>query len=67
MPALQGNKDQPDFCFDPVARTITYWDGEKLVPVTDVRLSNGVTITGAAIWSEFMKRQHHQLPTAMTI
>jgi hypothetical protein len=57
----------PVFVFDPVARSIAHWDGEKLVPVTDVRLSNGVTITGATIWSEFMKRQRRQAPTEMRI
>jgi Uma2 family endonuclease len=55
------------FVFDPGAQTIASWDGEKLVPVTDVKLGNGVTITGATIWSEFEKRQRQQPPTSMTI
>jgi Uma2 family endonuclease len=55
------------FVFDPVARTIANWDGEKLVQVTDVRLANGVVITGATIWSEFVKRQQRQVPAAMRI
>ena len=53
----------PAICvFDPAAQAITSWDGANLVPVTDVKLANGVTITGATIWSEFAKRQHAQQP-----
>jgi Uma2 family endonuclease len=48
------------FVFDPEAQTIASWDGTKLSPVTDVKLGNGVTITGATIWSEFAKRQQQQ-------
>jgi len=56
------------FVFDPNAKTITSWDGTKLVPVTDVKLANGVTITGATIWSEFAKRlQPPAPPVSMTI
>ena len=55
------------FVFDPDAQTITSWDGTKLVPVTDVKLANGVTITGATIWSEFANRQQQQPPSSMTI
>jgi len=56
------------FVFDPDAQTITSWDGTKLVPVTDVQLGNGVTITGATIWREFAKRlQPPAPPISMTI
>jgi Uma2 family endonuclease len=56
------------FVFDPDAQTITSWDGTKLVPVTDVKLGNGVTITGATIWREFAKRlQPPAPPISMTI
>jgi len=55
------------FVFDPDAQTIARWDGTKLVPVSDVKLGNGVTITGATIWSEFAKRQQPQPPASMTI
>jgi Uma2 family endonuclease len=55
------------FVFDPDRQTITSWDGAKLVPVTDVKLGNGVTITGATIWSEFAKRQQRQPPPASMI
>ncbi len=55
------------FVFDPVAQTIANWDGATLVPVTDVKLANGVTITGATIWSKFAQRQRPQPPVSMTI
>ncbi len=52
------------FVFDPDEKTIAAWDGEKLRPVIDVKLANGVTITGATIWLEFRKRQEQQHPPA---
>jgi Uma2 family endonuclease len=52
------------FVFDADQKTIATWDGEKLQPVIDVKLANGVTITGATIWSEFMKLQAQQHPPA---
>lgn len=55
------------FVFDPTAQTIGSWDGTRLVPVTDVKLANGVTITGATIWREFAKRQQPESPASMTI
>jgi len=56
------------FVFDPDAQTITSWDGANLVPVTDVKLANGVTITGVTIWREFAKRlQPPAPPVSMTI
>ena len=56
------------FVFDPSAQTIASWDGAKLMPVADVKLGNGVTITGATIWREFAKRQRQQPPPpSMTI
>jgi Uma2 family endonuclease len=58
---------QAIFVFDPSAQTITGWDGGKLQLVADVKLANGVTITGATIWSEFTKRQEQQPPASMTI
>jgi len=55
------------FVFDTESRTITNWDGTKLVPVPDVKLGNGVTITGATIWSEFAKRQKQTPPASLVI
>ena len=58
---------QQVFVFDPEAKTITNWDGAKLVPVQDVQLANGVTITGATIWSDFAKRQKQTPPASSVI
>jgi Uma2 family endonuclease len=55
------------FVFDPAAQTIDNWDGTKLVSVTDVKLGNGVTITGVTIWREFVRRQLAHPPASMTI
>jgi Uma2 family endonuclease len=55
------------FVFDPIEQTITSWDGQTLLTVSDVKLANGVTITGATIWSEFAKRQQQQPPASTTI
>jgi Uma2 family endonuclease len=55
------------FVFDPAEQTITSWDGQRFVPVTDVELANGVTITGATIWSQFMERQQQQPPVSTRI
>jgi Uma2 family endonuclease len=55
------------FVFDAFDQTITEWKSKKLSPVTDVKLPNGVTITGATIWSEFAKRQQQHPPVSMTI
>jgi Uma2 family endonuclease len=55
------------FVFDPAEQTIANWDGQRLVPVTDVKLANGVTITGATIWSLFAERQQQQPPTSTRI
>jgi len=55
------------FVFDTEARTINNWDGTKLVSVPDVKLGNGVTITGATIWSEFVKRQKQTPPASLVI
>lgn len=52
------------FVFDADEKSIAVWDGAKLRPVADVKLANGVTITGATVWSEFMKRQQQQHPPA---
>ncbi len=51
------------FVFDPAEQTIAYWDGQRLVPVTDVKLANGVTITGATIWAIFVERQKPPVST----
>jgi Uma2 family endonuclease len=53
--------------FDPAEQTISSWDGKKLQPVVDVKLANGVTITGTTIWFEFAKRQKQTPPVSMTI
>jgi Uma2 family endonuclease len=55
------------FVFDVDAKTITFWDGEELRPVVDVKLGNGVVITGATIWSEFSRRQQRQSPVSTII
>jgi len=55
------------FVFDPARQTITSWDGAKLAPVTDVKLGNGVTITGSTIWGIFATRQQPKPPLSMTI
>ena len=55
------------FVFDPEAQTIARWSGQDLIPVVDVKLANGVIITGRTIWSEFEKRQRQQPPSSMTI
>jgi len=55
------------FVFDPERSTITNWDGTKLVSVPDVKLGNGVTITGATIWSEFANRQKQTPPASLFI
>jgi hypothetical protein len=55
------------FVFDPEGKTITNWDGAKLVSVEDVQLANGVTITGATIWSHFGKRQKQTPPASSVI
>jgi Uma2 family endonuclease len=55
------------FVFDPAEQAIASWDGQKLVPVTDVKLANGVTITGATIWALFVERQQQQPPVSTCI
>jgi len=48
------------FVFNPESRRIWRWDeAGKLIPVVDVSLSVGVTITGLTIWSE-MERRHKE-------
>ena len=53
------------FVFNPEQRTIAEWDGDNLVPVVDVGLRNGVTITGARIWRE-MDIRRNAVPPSMT-
>ncbi len=40
------------FVFNPEKRTIAEWDSQALIAVPDVKLRNGVTITGQTIWRE---------------
>ena len=49
------------FAFDPETQTITEWANDRLMPVADVRLTNGVTITGQTIWREMLSRQRERL------
>ena len=55
------------FVFDPEEKTIAQWDGHSFVPVIDVELANGVTITGATIWSQLEKRQRREAPKSKII
>lgn len=55
------------FAFEPEAGTILRWDGEKLTPVVNVELANGVTITGATVWSQLERRRHREPPKSITI
>ena len=40
------------FVFNPERRTIAEWDGQALIAVSDIKLGNGVTITGQTTWRE---------------
>ncbi len=55
------------FVFDAEAKTIARWNSQALVPVTDVVLANGVTITGATIWSRLEERRRQQPPDSRMI
>ena len=55
------------FVFDAEAKTIARWNGQALVPVADVELANGITITGATIWSQLEKRRRQQPPDSRII
>jgi hypothetical protein len=55
------------FVFHPVKQTVTFWNGQELEPVQDVKLANGVTITGATIWREFASRQQPHSPASSII
>jgi Uma2 family endonuclease len=48
------------FVLDAENKTISEWSGDRLVPVVDVALLNGVTITGRTIWSEMARRQNER-------
>jgi Uma2 family endonuclease len=52
------------FVFDPEARLIASWTGQDLVSAEDVKLSNGITITGATLWLLFEERQRREDPPA---
>jgi hypothetical protein len=55
------------FVFSPEEQTLAEWIGSKLVPVGDMNLANGVTITGATIWSEMEKRRRATPPISTRI
>ena len=55
------------FVFDPEAKRILKWDGHNLLPVMNVELANGVTITGATIWSQLEKKQRQDPPASKFI
>lgn len=55
------------FVLSPEARTIARWDGQALLPVLDVELANGVTITGKTIWAQLEKRRRVQPPASKII
>ena len=48
------------FVLDAENKTIAEWSGDRLIPVVDVALLNGVTITGRTIWSEMVRRQRER-------
>lgn len=50
------------FVFDADAKTIRTWNGTDLIPVTDMLLRNGVTITGRRIWHELEERGKKAIP-----
>jgi Uma2 family endonuclease len=57
------------FVLDPKTKTIKEWNRTQLLTVADVRLANGVTITGRTIWSELDRRSTERLqpPPSMII
>lgn len=55
------------FAFDPEARTVQQWIGGVLLATEDVKLANGVTITGKTLWTMFEARQHLRPPASRVI